>query len=93
MKCSKWLLGVVAICLLIGGAILRTGQGSTFPQSGAVPGHGGDLVFSPAVADWHLISSATPPPPESACFALGVRCFTPAGMTAAYNYPTLRAGI
>lgn len=91
MKCSRWLLGVVAICLLIGGAILRTGQGSTFPQSGAVPGHGGDLVFSPAVADWHLISSATPPPPESACFALGVRCFTPAGMTAAYNYPPLYA--
>jgi subtilase family serine protease len=91
MKNSKWLLGAVAICLLIASAVLLTKQRSTFPQSGVVPGYAGHLAFSPAVADWQLITRDTSPPPESACFALGVRCFTPAAMRAAYNYPLLFA--
>src|SRR6266849_3947288 len=91
MKSGGWLRGAVAICLLIAGAVFRTEQGSTFLQSSVAPRHAGHLAFAPAVAEWHLISSDTTPPPESACFALGVRCFTPAAMTAAYNYPQLYA--
>src|SRR5258708_31626285 len=91
MKSSAWFLGTVAICLLIAGAVLQTEEGSTFPQSSVAPRHDGHSVFSPAVADWHLISSGPAPPPESACFALGARCFTPAAMRAAYNYPPLPA--
>jgi subtilase family serine protease len=91
MKKSKWLLVAVAICLLIAGAVLLTKQRSTFPQSSVVPGYAERSAFSPAVADWHLITRDTSPPPESACFALGVRCFTPAAMRAAYNYPLLFA--
>jgi subtilase family serine protease len=91
MKSSAWFLGTVAICLLIAGAVLPGKQGSTFPQPSVAPRDAGHLVFSPAVADWHLISSGPAPPPETACFALGARCFTPAAMTAAYNYPPLYA--
>ena len=91
MKCNGWLPGAIAICLLIAGAVLPTGQGSMSPQSNVMPRFAGRLVFSPAVADWHLISSGTTPPSESVCFAAGVRCFTPAAMTAAYNYPPLYA--
>ena len=91
MKRSGWLSGVVAICLLIAGAVFLTEQGSMFPQSSMTPKYPGHPVFSPAVSEWQLISGGTTPPPESACFALGVRCFTPAAMRAAYNYPPLLA--
>jgi subtilase family serine protease len=90
MKSSGWLLAVFAICL-IAVAVLLTEQGSTFPQSSGVPGHAEHSVFLPAVAQWQLISSDTTPPPESACFAAGVRCFTPQAMNAAYNYGSLYA--
>src|ERR1700720_409557 len=75
MKNSKWLLGAVAICLLIAGVVPLTKQRSTFPQSGLVPGYAEHSAFSPAVADWHVFTKDTAPPPEPACFALGVRCF------------------
>ncbi len=91
MKRSGWLSGVVAICLLIAGTVFLTEQGSMFPQSSMTPKYAGHPVFSPTVSEWQLISGGTTPPPESACFALGVRCFTPAAMRAAYNYPPLLA--
>ena len=91
MKCSGWLPGAIAVAVLTAGALLLSGQGSISQQSTTVPRGAGHSVFSPAVSDWQLISTGTPPPPESACFALGVRCFTPAAMTAAYNYPALYA--
>jgi subtilase family serine protease len=91
VKCNGWLSGAIAICLLVAGAVLPTKRGSMSPQSRLAPRSAEHLVFSPAVADWHLISNGTAPPPESACFAAGVRCFTPAAMTAAYNYPPLYA--
>ena len=91
MKYKGWLPGAIVICLLMAGTVPPAKQGSASPQSRVVPQFAGHSVFSPAVADWHLISSGTAPPPESACFAAGVRCFTPAAMTAAYNYPPLYA--
>ena len=88
MKSSGWLLAVVVICL-IAGAVLLIEHGSVFPQSSVVSQYAEHSVFSPAVAEWRLISSATAPPPESACFAAGVRCFTPQSMTAGYNFGPL----
>ena len=46
-------------------------------------------VFKPAITAVQLISSTTPPPSESDCFAFGVRCFTPQSMTAGYNFGPL----
>jgi subtilase family serine protease len=85
MKSSAWLLAVVAICLMAG-AVLLIEHGSVFPQSSVVSQYDEHSVFSPAVSEWQLISSAPAPPPESACFAAGVRCFTPQSMTAGYNF-------
>jgi subtilase family serine protease len=43
----------------------------------------------PAVSDYQLLSSSTTPPAESACFAIGRRCFTPTSMQNSYNLPPL----
>jgi subtilase family serine protease len=43
----------------------------------------------PAVSDYQFLSASLTPPAESACFAIGRRCFTAAAMEASYNLPTL----
>ena len=91
MKNRGWLPLAVAACLVIACAVLVTYHSATFMQAGMPPGGTGHAVFVPAVADWQLISNSTTPPPESACFAAGVRCFTPQAMNAAYNYGPLFA--
>ena len=48
-------------------------------------------LFQPAVAEWQFLSSSTTPPAESACFALGRRCFTPQAMQNSYNLASLYA--
>jgi subtilase family serine protease len=48
-------------------------------------------VFQPAVAEWQFLESSTSPPTESACYAAGVRCFTPLAMQNAYNVSPLHA--
>src|ERR1700745_3729920 len=48
-------------------------------------------LFQPAVAEWQFLSSSTTPPTESACFALGRRCFTPLAMQNSYNVTPLYA--
>src|SRR5499427_10860026 len=47
----------------------------------------------PAVSDYQLLTAATTPPSESACFAIGRRCFKPLAMQNSYNLtPLLNAG-
>ncbi|HYM83692.1 MAG TPA: S53 family peptidase [Candidatus Dormibacteraeota bacterium] len=46
-------------------------------------------VLHPAVAEYHLVSTGTTPPDESACIAIGTRCFGPAAIRNAYDLPTL----
>jgi len=46
-------------------------------------------LFQPAVAEWQFLESSTSPPTESACYAAGVRCFTPFAMQNAYNISPL----
>jgi len=45
----------------------------------------------PAIADYQLLSASTTPPSESACFAIGRRCFTPTSMQNSYNLLPLYA--
>src|SRR5712671_1759905 len=47
------------------------------------------LAQQPAVAEWQFLESSTTPPTESACYAAGIRCFTPQAMQNAYNIPPL----
>jgi subtilase family serine protease len=51
-------------------------------------------LFQPAVAEWQFVKSSTTPPTESACFAVGRRCFTPVAMQNSYNVgPLYAAGL
>jgi len=86
VKNRGWVPMALAACLVIAGGVLVTYHNASFMQADMAPGGTGHAVFVPAVASWQLISSGTTPPPESACFAQGVRCFTPQAMNAAYNY-------
>jgi subtilase family serine protease len=45
----------------------------------------------PSVSDYQLLTSATTPPSEQACFNQGRRCFTAAAMEASYNLLPLYA--
>jgi subtilase family serine protease len=49
------------------------------------------LAQQPAVAEWQFLESSTSPPTESACYAVGRRCFTPLAMQNAYNVSPLYA--
>jgi subtilase family serine protease len=91
MKRSTMLPSAVGACLLITGAAFLQEHDSTLAHSTVVRHRVGQAVFVPAVAEWQLISSGTTPPSETDCFARGYRCFTPAAMRAAYNYPSLFA--
>jgi subtilase family serine protease len=46
-------------------------------------------LFQPAVAQWQLLEASTTPPSESACYAAGLRCFSPFAMQNAYNVTAL----
>jgi subtilase family serine protease len=49
----------------------------------------GVALFQPAVAEWQYLQGSTTPPSESACYAAGVRCFSPFAMQNAYNVAVL----
>jgi subtilase family serine protease len=48
-------------------------------------------VLHPAVSEYHLVSAGTTPPAESACNAIGTRCFGPAAIRNAYDLGPLYA--
>jgi subtilase family serine protease len=88
MKTGGWLSIVAMMCLVISGAALAV-HSLTVTTHSVIPTVTGDSVFVPAVTEVQLISNTTPPPPVSACFAIGIRCFTPQSMTAGYNFGPL----
>jgi subtilase family serine protease len=59
------------------------------PAEAAQPAGAGVALFQPAVAEWRLLETSTIPPSESACYAAGVRCFSPFAMQNAYNVAAL----
>ena len=89
MKNRGWISVPVVIVLVISAAIFVAYLNPTYMQAGQPATGGEHAVFVPAVAEWHLVSNSPAPPSESDCFAMGLRCFTPQSMTAAYNYGPL----
>jgi subtilase family serine protease len=91
MKTAGRFFMALMMGLVISATILVSVHSTTTTRQGARSFPGPSHVFIPAVTEVQLISNATPPPPESACFALGIRCFTPQSMTAGYNFGPLYA--
>jgi subtilase family serine protease len=91
MKNRGWFSLAATTCLVVSGAVLLTFHNTKATQPGVKFISSGHSVFVPAVTEVQLISNATPPPPESACFAAKIRCFTPQSMTAGYNFGPLYA--
>jgi subtilase family serine protease len=75
---------VVAALALSAAALVGLAGNSARASSGS-PG------VVPAISDFQLLSGATTPPSEAACFAVGRRCFTPTSMQNSYNLPPLYA--
>lgn len=91
MKIGRWLTIIAMLCLVISAAVVLAIHSTTAARDGAMPVAPRGAVFVPAVTEVQLISNTTPPPPESACLARGIRCFTPQSMTAGYNFGPLYA--
>lgn len=90
MKNPAWLsLGALAY-LVISGAVLLSFQNPVMRMKMTTTS-AAHAEFVPAITEIKLIAKTTPPPPVSACFALGIRCFTPQSMTAGYNFGPLYA--
>jgi subtilase family serine protease len=63
--------------------------GIASPQTGTTA-----ALFQPAVAEWQFLKSSATPPSEAACYAAGIRCFTPVAMQNSYNVgPLYAAGL
>src|SRR6266404_3171745 len=91
MKTGRWLSIAAMTFLVASAAVLLVVHNATATKGRAISIAAGDTVFVPAVTEVQLISNTTPPPPESDCFAVGIRCFTPQSMTARYNFGPLYA--
>jgi subtilase family serine protease len=78
-------------CHLSGSSSYYNVHSTMATPHGVIPIAAGDAAFVPAVTEVQLISNITPPPPESACFAANIRCFTPQSMTSGYNFGPLYA--
>lgn len=50
-----------------------------------------NAVVRPLISDWAFISGDITPPSETACNAVGRRCFNPAAMAASYDYAGLHS--
>ncbi len=62
------------------------------PSSFVVSSAAGSLPQpQPTISEWQFVSSGVTPPAESACNAVGIRCFIPNAMANSYNYASLFA--
>ena len=85
-------LSIAAITSVISAAVLLIMvHRATASRHDVISTAAGGAVFVPAVTEVQLISDTPAPPPVTACFALGIRCFTPQSMTAGYNFGPLYA--
>jgi subtilase family serine protease len=87
---SRLQLGVLArhiatVAVFGMGALAGAVPASTLPAESSLP------VPVPAVSDYQLLATSTTPPAESACLAIGRRCFRAAAMENSYNLPPLYA--
>jgi len=81
----------IAIAVLAMGVALTVfaQKAGKSPSIASLQKDGTPALFQPAVAEWQFLESGTSPPTESACYAAGVRCFTPFAMQNAYNVSPL----
>src|SRR5579864_5381017 len=87
---SSIALTILIAALAIGVALALFAQkDGKFPGSASQQKVRTAALFQPAVAEWQFLESSTTPPTESACYAAGVRCFTPVAMQNAYNVSAL----
>lgn len=91
MKKRGWFSTAAATCLVISVIVILAFHPRSVMRLSANDNRNGHAVFVPAITEVHLISKSTPPPSESDCFSLGIRCFTPQSMTAGYNFGPLYA--
>jgi subtilase family serine protease len=78
----RWAMRRFAL-LALGAALLPVALST--PVAAAGP------VVNPLVSDWLFLASGTTPPSQSACNAVGRRCFNPTAMSNAYDYASLLA--
>jgi|SRR5579864_8398536 len=87
---SSIALTILIAALAIGVALALFAQkDGKFPGSASQQKVRTAALFQPAVAQWQFLESSTTPPTESACYAAGLRCFTPVAMQNAYNVAAL----
>jgi subtilase family serine protease len=80
-----------AVTGITAGAAILIGAGG-IPTAAPKAVASGPSAIRPAVSDWQFVSAGTAPPSQSACNAIGRRCFDPAAMAASYDYASLLAG-
>ncbi|MGE5141225.1 MAG: hypothetical protein ACM3JD_17290 [Rudaea sp.] len=80
---------VVLAALLLGLGL--TGGMAHAAQSSEAGVNSQSALLLPTIADWQFISAGETPPAETACYAVGRRCFDPAAMANSYNYAVLQA--
>ena len=78
----RWAMRRFAL-LALGAALLPAALSTTAVAAGP--------LVQPLVSDWLFLASGTTPPSQSACNAVGRRCFNPTAMHNAYNYASLLA--
>ena len=57
----------------------------------ALTGATAGSAVTPTISDWQFLSGGTAPPSQTACNAVGRRCFNPAAMANSYDYAGLHA--
>ncbi len=72
-------------------ALLALGVATLVPVALVSPAVAANPLVHPLVSDWQFLSSSATPPSQTACNAVGRRCFNPTAMHNSYNYATLLA--
>src|SRR5436305_676155 len=53
--------------------------------------HARTALIRPTISDWQYLGSSGTPPSQTACNAVGRRCFNPTSMANSYDYATLHS--
>src|SRR6266566_8341424 len=72
-------------------ALLALGVATLVPVALVSPAVAANPLVHPLVSDWQFLSSSATPPSQTACNAVGRRCFNPTAMHNSYNYASLLA--
>ena len=79
---SKFVAGVATVAFASSSLLVSDGSSGASPRSSGV-------VMHPTVAEYTQLTKSQTPPTEAQCVSAGRRCFTPAGVRAAYDIQPL----